>query len=152
MSIIQTLRTAFVTLLLAFASTAAAQDSTTPAEPAPLPQLPPWMTADVINASVAMNMTDTQQPEFNKVVGQFITDHFAMIQKEVKRNAPNLDMRMKSRDRALVHKMDDGAEKVLTPAQLPAYREYKDALLEALRSSNVALPVPSEPRSGPATR
>lgn len=144
---------ALATVLLAFALIAHAEDAATPpAAPIPLQELPPWVTADVIKAAVAMNMTDMQKPEFNKAVGQFITDHFAMIQKEIKRNAPDLDMRLKSRDKALVHKMDKAVHKVLTPEQLPAYEDYKDALLSALRSSNVAAPVPSEPRSGPATR
>jgi hypothetical protein len=99
-----------------------------------------------------MNMTDAQKPEFNKAVGQFITDHFAMIQKEIKRSAPNLDMTIKSRDKALIHTLDDNVHKILTQEQWPAYENYKDALLKALRSSKVVPPVPSEPRSGPATR
>jgi len=105
----------------------------------------------VMKAAVAMNMTDVQKPEFNKAVGQFITDHFAMIQKEIKRSAPNLDMTIKSRDRALVHTLDDNVHKILTQEQWPAYENYKEALLAALRSSKVVPPVPSEPRSGPAT-
>lgn len=99
-----------------------------------------------------MNMTDAQKPEFNKAVGQFITDHFAMIQKEIKRSAPNLDMTIKSRDKALIHTLDDNVRKIPTQEQWPEYENYKDALLKALRSSKVVPPVPSEPRSGPATR
>ena len=53
---------------------------------------------DVIKAAVAINMTDAQKPEFNKVVGEYVTDHFAMIQKEMKRGAPNLDMTIRSKD------------------------------------------------------
>lgn len=144
---------ALATILVAFALIAVAEDAATPpTAPTPLPQLPPWMTADVIKATVAMNMTDAQKPEFNSAVGQFITDHFAMIQKEIKRSAPNLDMTIKSRDKALVHTMDDNVRKILTQEQWPAYENYKSALLAALRSSKVVPPVPSEPRSGPATR
>jgi hypothetical protein len=147
------LPSALATVLLGFAFIAVAEDAATqPTEPTPLPQLPPWMTADVIKAAVSMNMTDAQKPEFNKVVGQFITDHFAMIQKEIKRSAPNLDMTIKSRDKALIHTLDDNVHKILTQEQWPAYENYKDALLKALRSSKVVPPVPSEPRSGPATR
>jgi hypothetical protein len=139
-------------VLLGFASIAAAEDAATPpTAPTPLQQLPPWMTADVVKSFIAMNMTEAQKPEFNKAVGQFITDHFAMIQKEIKRSAPNLDMTIKSRDKALVHTLDNDVHKILTQEQLPAYENYKDALLTALRSSKVVPPVPSEPRSGPAT-
>ena len=145
------LRIAFVSLLLAGAAAGAAEDAATAPAAAPLPELPPWMTADVIKATVALNMTAAQKPEFNKAVGQYITDHFAMIQKEAKRNAPDLDMRIRSRGIALVHTMDDEVHKILTSEQWPAYKNYKKALGTAL-SSNVAVPVPSEPRSGPATR
>jgi hypothetical protein len=139
------------TVLLGLALTAVAEDAATPpTAPTPI-QLPPWMTADVMKAAVAMNMTDVQKPEFNKAVGQYITDHFAMIQKEIKRSAPNLDMTIKSRDRALVHTLDDNVHKILTQEQWPEYEKYKDALLTALRSSKVVPPVPNEPRSGPAT-
>jgi len=145
------LRIAVVSLLLAVATAGAAEDAATAPAAAPLPELPPWMTAEVIKATVALNMTAAQKPEFNKAVGQYITDHFAMIQKEVKRNAPDLDMRIRSRDKALVHTMDDEVHKILTSEQWPAFKTYKKALGTAL-SSNVAVPVPSEPRSGPATR
>ena len=153
MSIRLVLPSALATVLLGFALIAVAEDAATPpTAPTPLQQLPPWMTADVIKAAVAMNMTDAQKPEFNKAVGQFITDHFAMIQKEIKRSAPNLDMTIKSRDKALIHTLDDNVHKILTQEQWPEYENYKDALLKALRSSKVVPPVPSEPRSGPATR
>lgn len=142
---------ALAAFLLAFSLIATAEGpETPPATPTPLRELPPWVTADVIKAAIAMNMTDAQKPEFNKVVGQFIGDHFSMIQKEVKKNAPNLDMAIKSRDKALVHKMDDEMHKILTPEQLPAYDNYKDALLVALRSSKVVPPVPPQ-RSGPGS-
>jgi hypothetical protein len=139
-----------VLVMLFAAGVATAEEGSPPAAASPL-QLPPWMTTDVIKAAVAMNMTDAQKPEFNKAVGQFVTDHFAMIQKEIKRSAPNLDMTIKSRDKALVHTLDDSAHKILTQEQWPAYESYKEALLTALRSSKVVPPVPSEPRSGPAT-
>ncbi len=143
------------TLLLLFAGAGAADPEPDPAPnaPAQLPTLPPWMGVDVIKAAVAMNMTDAQKPEFNKIVSQYLTNHFAMIQKEIKRNSPNLPMRIKSRDRSLVHKMDDAAHKVLTKEQWPAYEDYKKALNEGLaKAAEAAPPVPSEPRSGPAVR
>ena len=141
-----------VALIALFASAGVAAAETVPPSE-PLPQLPPWMSVDVVKAAIAMNMTDAQKPAFNKIVGQYITDHFAMIQKEIKRNAPDLPMRIKSRDRALVHKMDDAAEKVLTKEQWPAYEQYRGALEKGLAEmAKGAPPVPSEPRSGPAVR
>jgi hypothetical protein len=108
-------------LVLAFVgSTASAEDAAAPAGGAPAAgcsasgavQLPPWMSPDVIKAAVAINMTDAQKPEFNKVVGQYVTDHFAMIQKVLKVGAPNVDMTIRSKDNALVHKMDEGVHKI----------------------------------------
>jgi len=132
---------AILASLAAFIGTgAAAEEAAAPAAapaagaaaPAPV-QLPPWMSVDVIKAAVAINMTDAQKPEFNKVVGEYVTDHFAMLQKESKRNnAANLDMTIKSKDKALVHKMDDEVEKILTKEQLPAYENYKKVLRAGL--------------------
>jgi len=138
-----------------FASTVAvvsAEDAPTLAEPAPPPvQLPPWMTPEVFKAAVQINMTDAQKPAFNSAVGAFITDHFAMMQKEAKRNAPNLEMRIKSKDKALVHALDDKVHGILAKEQWPAYENYKKILRSSL--SGIALPpTPQEPRSGPAVR
>jgi len=117
--------------------TAAAEDAVAPpaagAEAPTVVQLPPWMTADVLKAAVQINMTDAQKPEFNTVVGQFVTDHFAMIQKELKRGAANLDMTIKSRDNALVHTMDDQVHKILTKEQWPAYENYRKVLRTSLK-------------------
>jgi len=91
------------------------------------------MSPDVIKAAVAINMTDAQKPEFNKVVGQYVTDHFAMIEKVLKVGAPNVDMTIRSKDNALVHKMDEGVHKILTKEQWPAYEEYKKVLRAGLK-------------------
>ena len=109
----------------------AAAPAAAPAAAAPV-QLPPWMTPDVIRATVAINMTEPQKPQFTQIVGDYVTAHFAMIQKEVKRGAPNLDMTIRSKDNGLVHQMDDKMHKVLTTEQWPAFEEYKKALRAAL--------------------
>jgi hypothetical protein len=109
----------------------AAAPAAAPAAAAPV-QLPPWMTPDVIKATLAINMTDPQKPQFTQIVGDYVSGHFAMIQKESKRNAPNLDMTIRSKDNALVHQMDDKMHQVLTAEQWPAFEEYKKALRAAL--------------------
>ncbi len=97
-----------------------------------LPQLPPWVTPELIKATQAINMTPEQNPKFQQIVGDYVTAHFAMIQKESKRGAPNLDMTIRSKDRSLVHKMDDEVKDVLTPEQMPAYEDYKKVLQAGL--------------------
>jgi len=120
----------FAVLVLALVgTTAVAEEAAAPAAPA----LPPWMSADVVKAAVAINMTDAQAPEFNKVVGLYVTDYFAMIQKVMKVGAPNMDMTIRSKDNALVHKMDDGVHKILTKEQWPAYEDYKKVLRAGLK-------------------
>jgi len=104
------------------------------ATPAPV-QLPSWMTGDVVKAAVAINMTDAQKHDFNQTVGDFVTDHFAMIQKEAKREAPDLEQRVKSRDSALMHKLDDRIHTILTAQQWPAYENYRKELQKALKSA-----------------
>jgi hypothetical protein len=134
--VLSRLAISFIVLVLAIVgSTASAEEAAAPAAdaaPAAPVQLPPWMSADVIKAAVAINMTDAQKPEFNKAVGEYVTDHFAMIQKVMKVGAPNVDMTVRSKDNALVHKMDDQVHKILTKEQWPAYEEYKKVLRAGL--------------------
>ena len=135
--------TVFAAVLSALVGvTAVAEETATPAAAAPAPgaatapapvQLPPWMSPEVVKAAVAINMTDAQAPEFNKAVGEYVTDHFAMIQKVSKVGAPNIDMTIRSKDAALAHKMDDKVHKILTSEQWPAYENYKKVLRAGLK-------------------
>ena len=108
-----------------------------PGEPAAAPpvQLPFWMTPNVLKAAIGINMNDAQKHNFNEVVGQYVTDHFAMVQKEAKRESADLDQRVKSRDGALARKMDDQMQAVLTPQQMPAYENYRKVLREELKTA-----------------
>jgi len=127
------------------ASAADAEPATTAAAGAPAPaapaaateplQLPFWMTDDVLRAAVAINLTDAQKPEFNQAVGGYVADHFAMIQKEAKREAPDLEQRVKSRDNSLLHQLDDNLKKILTTAQWPAYENYRKTLQKTLKTA-----------------
>ncbi len=56
------------------------------------------MTVDIVKAAVDIHMTDEQQHQFNDAVAEFVSSHFAMIQKELKKEAPDLEQRVKSRD------------------------------------------------------
>jgi hypothetical protein len=114
---------------------AAPATSPTPGTPAEPVQLPAWMTGEVVKAAVAINMTDPQKHDFNESVGEYVTDHFTMIQKEAKREAPDLEQRVRSRDNSLVHQMDDRMHKILTSAQWPAYENYRKVLQKELKSA-----------------
>ena len=148
------IRRTTMAILLATAGAAAAESTAPAAAPAAAPapvELPVWMSPDLIQATVQIGMTDAQKPEFSKAVGGYVSAHFSMLPNEVKRNAPDLERRIKSKDKALLHKLDAQVHEILTKEQLPAYDNYKKVLQKGLASA----PLPagsSEPRSGPATR
>src|SRR5689334_5409132 len=104
-------------MLCVFGFRAVAEEAAAPGA-APV-QLPPWVTPELIKATQAINLTPEQNPKFQQIVGDYVTAHFTMIQKESKRGAPNLDMTIRSKDKSLVHKMDDEMKGVLTAEQEP---------------------------------
>jgi phage terminase small subunit len=130
-----------VGLVLFIASTEASADegaTAAPATGAPATahvQLPFWMTPEVLKAAIEIKMTDVQMHDFNEVVGQYVTDHFAMIQREAKREAADLDVRVRSRDGALARKMDEQVRAILTTEQMPAYGSYRKVLREQLKNA-----------------
>jgi len=121
-----------IAFVIACASASAQEDSPPPSAQ-PAVELPAWMTVDIVKAAVDIHMTDTQQHEFNDAVGEFVTSHFTMIQKELRKEAPDLEQRVKSRDGVLVRQMDTRLRPVLTTEQWPAYENYKKALRTQLR-------------------
>ena len=133
-------------LLFVLARTASTEDApapaspnspslTAPAAPSGSVELPSWMTGDVVKAAVAINMTDNQKHDFNEAVSDFVSDHFAMIQKEAKREAPDLEQRVHSRDSSLARQMDDRVQKILTTDQWPAYQNYRKVLQKELKTA-----------------
>ena len=112
---------------------ALAQEDTPPPTTPPAVALPPWMTVEIVKAAVDIHMNDAQQHQFNDAVGEFVSAHFAMIQKELKKEAPDLEQRVRSRDGALVRQMDTRLQPVLTTEQWPAYENYKKALRAQLK-------------------
>ena len=101
-----------------------------PAQPV---QLPPWVTPELLKATQEINLTPEQNPKFQQTVGDYVTEHFAMIQKVNKSAQPNIDMTIRSKDKALVHEMDEKMKGVITDAQWPAYEKYKKVLKSGLK-------------------
>jgi hypothetical protein len=116
--------------------------TTAPAAPNGPVELPSWMSGDVVKAAVTINMTDAQKRNFNETVSDFVSDHFAMIQKEAKREAPDLEQRVRSRDSSLARQMDDRMHKILTTDQWSAYQNYRKVLQKELK--NAPLPQQSD--------
>jgi hypothetical protein len=127
-------RRSILAMAFVIASAAAfAQEGSPPPSPQPAVALPAWMTVDIVKAAVDMHMTDEQQHQFNDAVADFVSSHFAMIQKELKKEAPDLEQRVKTRDGVLVRQMDTRVHPILTTEQLPAYENYKKALRTQLK-------------------
>ena len=126
-----------IAFVIACAS-ASAQEDSPPPSPQPAVELPAWMTVDIVKAAVDIHMTDEQQHQFNDAVAEFVSSHFAMIQKELKKEAPDLEQRVKSRDGVLVRQMDARVHPILTTEQWPAYENYK----KALRTQLKGMPLP----------
>jgi hypothetical protein len=132
---LSTILTTLAAMLVIGYTDAKAEETAPP--PAPV-ALPAWMSVEVVKAAVDIHMTDAQQHEFNEAVGDFVGKHFAMIPKEVKKEAPDLEQRVRSRDGALVRQLDARIQPILTAEQWPAYESYK----KALRAQLSEMPLP----------
>ncbi|MEZ5559807.1 MAG: hypothetical protein R3E86_14845 [Pseudomonadales bacterium] len=97
--------------------------------------VPPWFQPDVLRAAVAINLSDEQKPQFQEAISDFFNDRMEMINKEVRRNPPNLERRIHSRTNSLVKAMDEKMGTFLTPEQMPQYEVYRDTLLANLKSA-----------------
>jgi hypothetical protein len=95
-------------------------------------QVPPWFEPDVVRAALEIRLDETQQDEFRRIVGDFLTDRMKMIQMEIRRSPPNLERVIKTKTRRLEKAMDKDLESVLTEPQWPAYENYKAVLLSKL--------------------
>jgi hypothetical protein len=129
---------AIMAALLSLSAATALAEEAAPAAPAagaaqqPV-QLPPWVTPELIKATQAINLTPEQNPKFQQVVGDYVTGHFSMIQKVNKSGAPNIDMTIRSKDKALMHQMDEEMKGVITDAQWAAFENYKKVLKAGLK-------------------
>jgi hypothetical protein len=128
------LAASFVILCIA----AFAQDDSPAPSTQSTPELPAWITVETVQAAIDIHMTDDQQHQFIDAVGDFVNDHFRMIQKEVKKEAPDLERRVVSRDNALVRQLDTRMHTILTTEQWPAYENYK----KVLRAQLKGMPLP----------
>jgi hypothetical protein len=116
------------------AAEASAEAAAPAAEAVPAGPRPPWLEPEVIKASVQIGLTEAQQPEFRRIVGQYITDRLSMIQQEIRRSPPNLDRVIKSKSNRLEKAMDEQMKVVLTDEQWKPYENYKKALKSKFRA------------------
>jgi len=137
-------RTLYIGLVFALAWNAfgeqAAGPATEVAPAVPMPMtpeavkaMPPWMQPDVVKAAVQIGMTPEQQTEFRRLVGNYITDRFAMIQQVISRGGMDLERTIRSKDRGLQSDLDKQMKVVLTKEQWPKYEDYKTVLKSHLK-------------------
>ena len=114
----------------------AGPDAMPPNESAPSPStgmppgtpLPPWMSPEVIKATVEIGMDPDQQQKFRTAVGDYITNMNAMITKEMRRESVDKERTIKRKNNALVKKLDAEVKGFLREDQWPKYLAYKDVL------------------------
>lgn len=94
---------------------------------------PPWMTEEVMRAALAMQLTPEQQGPFRTIVGEFLTSVGAMVQQEMRRESGNFAHNVKRKTKYLANDMDEKLKPVLTEQQWPAYKNYREVLLESMR-------------------
>lgn len=130
-SVAALLRMCLALVALSFVPFAAAteEEAVTPSGPRP-----PWLEPEVIKASLEIGLTEAQQPEFRRIVGQYITDRVAMIQQEIRRSPPNLDRVIKTKSNRLEKAMDAEMKVVLTENQWKPFENYKKVLKSKFRA------------------
>jgi hypothetical protein len=96
--------------------------------------LPPWMSPEVIKATVEIGMDADQQQKFRTAVGDYITKMNSMITKEMRRESVDKERTIKRKNNSLLKKLDQQVKGFLREDQWPKYLAYKDVLTESLSS------------------
>jgi hypothetical protein len=94
--------------------------------------LPPWMSPEVIKATVEIGMDADQQQKFRMAVGDYITKMNSMITQEMRRESVDKERTIKRKNNALVKKLDAEVKGFLREDQWPKYLAYKDVLKSKL--------------------
>ncbi len=92
-------------------------------------QVPAFMKPEVLEAAVAIQLTEEQQPLFRSAVGTFVDERMKAINKLMRRNnQTGVPRKIKSRTNSLLKKMDEEMAGFLTEEQMPAYENYREKL------------------------
>lgn len=97
-------------------------------------QTPAFLLPEVLEAAVAINLTDAQKPKFQAALTDFVNARVDAVNRLIrKNNQTNLKRKIKSKSNALLKKMDSAMAEFLLDDQLPAYQHYRDTLKANLR-------------------
>ncbi len=97
-------------------------------------QKPAYMQPEVLKAALQINLTDTQKPQFQQALTDFVNGRMKAINKIMRgHNQSNIDRKMKSRTNSLLKQMDKDMAGFLTEEQMPAYQNYRKTLKSHLR-------------------
>lgn len=102
------------------------------APPATPAAVPAWMNQDVLKAAIEIRLDEKQQPEFRRIVGEYITNLGKVVQQEMRRESVNKDRTIKRKNNGLIKKMDAEVKPLLAEEQLPKYEEYKKVLFQRM--------------------
>ena len=92
---------------------------------------PAFMQPEVLQAAVAMNLTDEQKPKFQGALSNLVNERTKAFNNYLRRNnQTGIARKMRSKTTALVKKMDAEVGEFLTEEQVPAYNNYRDLLVK----------------------
>jgi len=111
-----------------------------------VPQAPPWARPGVIKLAMAIDMRAEQIPGFRAETGIFVESFYSMVKKELRRNSVDKKRTIERRTRKLTKKLDKTMGVILDEGQIPAYKNYRDALVLSLSTPRKqALEIQSSP-------
>lgn len=98
------------------------------------PPKPAFMQPEVLQAALAIELTDEQKPQFGEALTNFQNARIEAINKLMRRNnQTDLPRKIKSRTNSLLKKMDKDMAVFLTEEQMPAYQDYRKKLKSNLQ-------------------
>ncbi len=113
------------------------QAETVTAPPAaPAGPTPAWMDPQVVKAAIQIGLDPQQQPEFRRIVGEYLTNLRKVVQQEMRRESVNKDRTIKRKNNGLIKKMDEQVKPLLSAEQWPKYEQYKTLLFAKMKEAS----------------
>ena len=117
----------------------------------------PWLQPEVIQAAMAINLSEEQLPLFQQAMTNLVEEHVSESNKLLRRNnVENLKRKIKTATNRAFKEMDRTTAKFLTQDQVAPYLVYcnllkpylADGVLNRNRSSNDAMDIANSALSG----
>lgn len=98
------------------------------------PPKPAYMQTEVLQAALAIQMTDEQRPQFQQALTKFHNARMEAISLLMRRNnQTGVPRKIKGKTNALLKNMDKDMAVFLTEEQMIAYQDYRTKLKSNMR-------------------